>query len=157
MRKRMIAATEQDPSGGGQAWLDLPRLADVEITSEDPAHPIESALLPHGDSGWRAADPGPQTIRLVFASPQPIQRIRVEFVENAAQRTQQFVLRWSADRGKSFREIVRQQWNFSPPGATCETEDYRVDLPDATLVELTITPDIGGGDARASLARLFLG
>ena len=64
MRKRMIAATEQDPSGGGQAWLDLPRLADVEITSEDPAHPIESALLPHGDSGWRAADPGPQTIRL---------------------------------------------------------------------------------------------
>jgi hypothetical protein len=157
MRKRMIAATEQDTPGGGQAWLDLPRLADVEITSEDSAHPIESALLPDGNSGWRAGHPGPQTIRLVFANPQPIQRIRVEFVENATPRTQQFVLRWSADRGESFREIVRQQWNFSPHGATCQTEDYRVDLPDATVVELTITPDIGGGEARASLARLFIG
>lgn len=156
MRKRMIAATEQDTLVHGHAWLDLPRLADVEITSEDPAHPIEAALLPDGNSGWRAAHPGPQTIRLVFINPQTIQRIRVEFVEHAAQRTQQFVLRWSVDRGESFREIVRQQWNFSPHGATCETEDYRVDLPDATLVELTITPDIGGGDARASLARWLM-
>jgi hypothetical protein len=156
MQKRMIAATEQDTSGGGQAWLDLARLADVEMTSEDPAHPIESALLTHGGSGWRAAHPGAQTIRLVFHRPQRIRQIRLEFVEHVAQRTQQFVLRWSADRGESFREIVRQQWNFSPHGATCETEDYRVDLPDATLIELTITPDIGGGDARASLARWFI-
>jgi hypothetical protein len=40
-----------------------------------------------------------------------------------ATRTQEFVLRWSRDTGHSFREIVRQQWNFSPSGGTREVED----------------------------------
>ena len=30
----------------GQDWLNIEGLAEVEITLEDPAHPIESALLP---------------------------------------------------------------------------------------------------------------
>jgi hypothetical protein len=156
MRKQIIPAAQQQPSRlDDVAWLDLQRLADVELTSEDSEHPIESALLPMNDAGWRAAQPGEQTIRLVFKSPQRIRRIRVEVVEPLAERTQQFVLRWSADGGKSFKEIVRQQWNFSPAGATHAIEDYRVDLPDASMIELTIIPDISGGDACASLARLL--
>ena len=43
-------------------------------------------------------------------------------------------------------------WTFSPDGATHETEDYQVDLWAVTALELTLTPDISGGDARASLA-----
>ncbi len=155
MKKRIIPEAEQQPAQlAGEDWLDLERLADVEVTSEDPANPIESALLLISGSGWRAAQPGAQTIRLVFTKPQQIRRIWLEFVEPLTQRTQQFVLRWSADGGKSFREIVRQQWNFSPHGATHETEDYCVDLMEVSMLELNIIPDTSGGDARASLARL---
>ncbi|HSO03392.1 MAG TPA: hypothetical protein VLQ92_02845 [Candidatus Limnocylindrales bacterium] len=128
----------------------------MEITSEDPAHPIEAALLPGARSGWRASGPGEQTIRLRFAHPQSVHRIWLEFVEPEVERTQEFVLRWSPDGGQSVHEITRQQWNFSPHGATAQTEDLRVDLLGVTLLELSIVPDIGGGPGPASLARLRL-
>ena len=67
-----------------------------------------------------------------------------------------FVLRWSGDGGRSFREIVRQQWNFSPSKTTHEIEEYRVELSDVTILELVIVPDISRGTARASLKRLRL-
>ena len=89
-----------------------------------------------------------------FSNPQRIRCIRLNFVESSVRRTQEYVLRWSADGGQSFREIVRQQWNFDPAGATAETEDHKVDLPGVTTLELDIVPEIGGGDALASLARL---
>jgi hypothetical protein len=75
------------------------------------------------------------------------------FTEPAAERTQEYVLRWSPDSGQSFQEIARQQWNFSPHGTTNETEDHHVDLPSVTVLELSIVPDISGGDAFASLAQ----
>ena len=157
MKKRIISNAEQQaaqlPDDG---WLDLAQLADVEVTSEDPAHPIESALLPGRGSRWCAAEPGQQTIRLIFTSPQRIQRIALEFEEPQTERTQQFVLSWSSDGGQSYRELVRQQWNFSPQGATQETEDYQVDLSNVTTLELKLTPDISGGQARATLTRLRL-
>jgi len=136
--------------------LPLEDLAEVEITSEDAAHPIESALLPGGSPGWRAAGPGTQTIRLLFTGPQRLRRIWLNFVETHTGRMQEYVLRWSPDGGESFREIVRQQWNFSPQGATVENEDHRVDLPAVTLLELNIDPDTSGGSGLASLAQLRL-
>jgi hypothetical protein len=42
----------------------------------------------------------------------------------------------------SFREIVRQQWNFSPPNSMREVEEYRVELSDVTVFELVIVPGI---------------
>jgi hypothetical protein len=155
MRKRIIDPVQQEPVSLDMEWLNIEGLAEVEITSEDAAHPFESALLP-GQSGWRAAGPGKQTIRLSFDNPQMIQRIWINFVEPSTERTQEYVLRWSPDGGKSFREIVRQQWNFSPKGATSETEDIHVDLPGVTELELSIIPDIRGGNAFASLAQLRL-
>jgi len=113
-------------------------------------------LLPGASSGWRAAGPGRQTIRILFAHPQRLRRIWLSFVETGTARTQEYVLRWSADGGQSFREIVRQQWNFSPQGATSETEDHRVDLAALTVLELSIIPDMSGGQAFASLAQLRL-
>jgi len=136
--------------------LNVEELAEVEITSEDPAHPIESALLPDRLSGWRAATPGQQTIRLFFNQPQRLGRIWINFVEPGTERTQEYVLRWSPDCGRSFRNIVRQQWNFSPQGATCETDDHRVDLAAVTILELSIIPDIREGNAFASLAAMRL-
>lgn len=149
MRKRLVASAKVQPAE--HDWLDLEQIAEVEITSEDASYPVESALLPEGGSGWRAAEPGPQTIRLVFENPQRLRRIRLNFVESTLRRTQEFVLRWSADGGQSFAEIVRQQWNFDPGGATRETEDYLVELSGVTALELSIIPDIGGANALATL------
>ena len=157
MRKRIIGQETQGVSPASQSWLNLETLAQVEVTSEDPAHPIESGLLPGTESGWRAAQPGPQTVRLVFDPPQRIKRLHLEFHEEELERTQQFVLRWSSNGGASYREIVRQQYNFSPPRTTREREDYPVDLDGVTTLELAIVPDISGGPARASLAQLRLG
>jgi hypothetical protein len=97
-----------------------------------------------------------QTIRLLFAHPQRLRRVWLNFVEPLTERTQEYVLRWSPDGGQSFREIVRQQWNFSPQGATCETGDHHVELPAVTVLELSIIPDTSGGNAFASLAQLRL-
>jgi hypothetical protein len=156
MRKRLIGSRQQEIASPGQDWLNVEGIAEVEITSEDAAHPIESALVPGRATGWRAAGPGKQTIRLLFAHPQPLRRIWLSFVEPHTERTQEYVLRWSADGGQSFREIVRQQWNFSPQGAPSESEDHHVELPAVTVLELSIIPDKSGGNAVASLAQLRL-
>jgi hypothetical protein len=123
---------------------------------KDVDYPVESALIPGTGLGWRAAQPGEQTIRLLFDEPHRIKRIRLVFHEDEQERTQEFVLRWSPDGGQSYREILRQQYNFSPPGAADEVENYDVDLDGVTALELIIVPDISGGSARASLAQLRL-
>ena len=156
MRKRIIAQVQKDTATSDEDWLNVERLAEVEITSEDAVHPIESALLPGLASGWRAAEPGKQTIRLLFNHPQRLRRIWMNFLEPGTERTQEYVLRWSPDSGQSFREIVRQQWNFSPQGTTSETEDHHVELPAVMVLELSIISDISGGNAPAALAQLRL-
>ena len=156
MRKRLISPMPHDRLTFDGAGLDLANLATVEITSEDEAHPIECALQLGETRGWCAAEPGPQVIRLLFDQPQKLKRIWLDFEETETQRTQEFALRWSPDGGRSFRDIVRQQWNFSPPVTVRETEDYTVDLSDVTVLELKILPDQSGGKARASLAGLRL-
>src|SRR5262249_53811000 len=156
MRKRLISPAPKDISPPDQEWLNIEQLATVEITSEDATHPIESALLPGKDSGWSAAEPEEQTIRLVFDQTQRIKLLRLLFEESEVARTQEFVLRSSADGGKSFREIVRQQWNFSPPDTIRELEDYRLELSGVTVLELSIVPDKSGGTAKASVAQLRL-
>ena len=100
--------------------------------------------------------PGRQVVRLIFDRPLSIERIHLLVQEEELARTQEFVLRWSHDHGRTYREIVRQQYNFNPPGTTREQEDYTVDLAGVTALELSIIPDIGGVGARASLARLRL-
>ncbi|MCI0391600.1 MAG: hypothetical protein MOB07_22890 [Acidobacteria bacterium] len=156
MRKRIISPAPQENAPPEEDWLNLEDLAQVEFTSEDAEYPIETALLPGTGSGWRAAQAGEQTIRLNFDRPQQLNRIRLLFLEPDAVRTQEFTLRWSPDGGQSFREIVRQQWNFSPPDATREVEDYRVELSGVTILELTIVPDMSRGESFASLAQMRL-
>ena len=85
-----------------------------------------------------------------------MRQIRLDFVETVTERMQEYTLRWSADDGQSFREIVRQQWNFSPRGATSEIEEHHVDLPAVTVLELSIVPDTSGGNAIASLQQMRL-
>jgi hypothetical protein len=154
MRKRIINQLNQDASPVDESWLDLQRLAQVEVTSEDEVHPIEAALVPGFGQGWRASQPGKQTIHILFDEFQAIKRIQLQFHEDQQARNQEFVLCWSPDPVISYREIVRQQYNFSPPGTISEFEDYTVDLVGVKLLELSIVPDISGGDAFASVAQL---
>lgn len=156
MRKRVANPIPQQTPAWDERWLDLEKLASVEVTSEDANRPIESALLEGESRGWRAAQPGSQTIRLKFDNPQRLRRIWLDFEDTESSRTQEFVLRWSSDAGRSFREIVRQQWNFNPARAVREIEDYAVDLLDVTVLELSIVPDKSGAEAHASLAKMRL-
>jgi hypothetical protein len=156
MRKRLITPPAESIRTRGEGWLDVERAAVVEVTSEDKDFPVESAFVSGDTPGWRAAAPGTQTIRLIFDQPQKLRCISLVFEENETPRTQEFVLRWSPESGGSLKEVVRQQWNFSPPESIRESEEYRVELSNVTLLELVIKPNIGGGLSRASLKNLRL-
>jgi hypothetical protein len=156
VRKHLITPTPERARTRGEGWLDVEHAAAVEVTSEDKDYPVESAFVSGDAQGWRAAALGSQTLRLVFDQPQKLRCISLAFEENEIARTQEFVLRWSPDGGNSVKEIVRQQWNFSPPESAREVEEYQVELLGVTVLELVIEPNIGGGLARASLKSLRL-
>jgi hypothetical protein len=148
--------TTPGASGSDRAWLDINGIASVEVTSEENRYPIESALRPEESRGWRAANLGGQTIRLIFHEPQKLTRIWLAFEDTESTRTHQFLLRWSPGADRSFREIVRQEWSFSPAGSVGEVEDYAVELSDVRVLEVLILPDKKDGEARASLRSLRL-
>jgi hypothetical protein len=148
MQKQIVARDEQ-PATAELPWIDLEQNAKVQLTSEDPDHPIEAAFRGDTDKGWIAAEPGPQTIRLSFYTPQTIGRIYLCF-RTDEHRTQEFVLRWSKDGGLTYREIVRQQYNFSDRTAR-EEETYSPDLRGLTDLTIEINPDISGRPTVATL------
>ena len=156
MRKRIIGEQPDQSGGDRDHWLDLQEIATVEVTSEDPRFPIEGAFEAHGGTGWRAAESGKQRIRLIFDQPVAIHRIQLRFQEAGFARTQEFSLRWSTAPDGPWKEIVRQQWNFSAGGSTTEVEDYMVDLDSVLVLELEIEPDIIRQNAVASLASFRL-
>ncbi|HEY6446499.1 MAG TPA: hypothetical protein VIY53_08570 [Acidobacteriaceae bacterium] len=153
MRKTPLSAPESGQRSPLDTWLDIKDLAALEISSEDPLHPFEVALHGGNGEGWRAAAPGPQTIRLKFDKPTVVRRIRLEFREAKYERSQEFRLSTTSVRGDT-REIARQQWNFSPSGSTVEVEDYAVFLPDVAVVELQIDPGRHDQSAIATLQSL---
>jgi len=154
MRKRVLD-TAQPPrqASDGDQWLNIQELAEVEVTSEEQGYPVESAFNFGAGPGWRAASLGKQRILLTFDQPQSIQLIRLQFHEPQVARSQEFTLRWSATGKESLKEIVRQQWNFSPDGSPTETEEYQTNLKGVSILELTIDPDRGAGEAFATLAQ----
>ena len=155
MRKQ-ITGDRLDPTDDSP-WFDLEQVASVEVTSEDPSHPIEAALAPRSGSGWRAARSGEQVVRLSFDAPQPIRRLRLRFDEPEATRTQEFVIRYLKSGESSYRDVVRQQFTFSRGGATWQQEEYTVTLDDVASLELRIVPNIDGGADVASLKEWRVG
>ena len=152
MRKRIAGGHAQIGGESDQGWLNLEEIATVEVTSEDPSFPIESVWGSQDGRGWRASEPGQQEIRIIFDQPVSLNQIYLRFHEAESQRTQQFTLRWSPAAGGPAKEIVRQQWNFSPAGSTTEIEDYAVALDAVSGLELAIQPDLNRGEAVATLA-----
>jgi hypothetical protein len=155
MRKRIIGDESTAANQSETGWLDLATLASAEISSEDPAYPLEAAINGEGQ-GWRAADPGEQTIRLHFDQPQVLKRIQLAFEEHVRERSQEFALRWSAD-GDHYQELLRQQYTFSPGGSTGQLETYNVDLHKVSVLELRLKPNISGGPDLATLKHIRVG
>jgi hypothetical protein len=139
MRKSIVSPSAVAATPISDLWRELERIARVEISSEDEQFPIEHALGKKETTGWRAAATGPQLIRLHFDEPLNIKRLRLHFVDKAAERSQEFAV--YAGSGPELKEVVRQQWSFSPHGSTEEIEEYTVNLSGITMLELRIDPD----------------
>jgi hypothetical protein len=157
MRKALIP--DFGTSGGLSSpgtWFDIEQAATVELSSEDPQHPFERALRAENAERWKASHPGPQLIRLRFDSPQPIRRIHLQFREEEVSRSQEIAL-FATSKISPRKELVRQQWVFSPQGATTEVEDYFFNLTDVTVLELEIDPGKHDKQVFASLQSIQIG
>ncbi len=161
MRKELLPATVltgEAAAGDVEQWLTLGDVALVQVSSEDSQHTIESALGEGVDEeGWRAAAPGRQVIQFRFDKPQRLRRIKLEIDELLVERTQELTIAWSAP-ATGMREAIRQQWNFSPAGCTREVEDYRVELDDVVVLQISVTPHVGNDEIGvATIKRLRVG
>lgn len=156
MRKTIINQHTENIPLFDLDFLDLEQLAQVEITSECQEHPIESVLIEESGTGWQAAQPGEQTICLIFDQPLNIKHIHLIFDEQEQSRTQEFVLLWLINNEDYYREILRQQFHFSPPTTTQEIEYYNVNLNQLKALKLRIIPNIDGSEAFAKLKQLRL-
>ncbi len=151
--RKIVKSADPESTPEEASWLDIGAIAQAEVTSEDSQYPIESAFGEESARGWRASERGKQTIRLFFDKPQRIRRIWLRFVEEHAERTQQFSLQWSKDENDALRPLFQQQWNFSPSGSTSQIEDYKVELDGVWMLQLVIDPDISRGTAVATLEK----
>ena len=156
MRKTILGHEHHSGTSSSNEWFGVEAIAGVAVTSEADGAPVENVLYPDREAGWRAGEAGRQIIRITFSGPTNIRRIQLVFKESQLARTQEFTLRCSVAGGE-WREVIRQQWTFSPGGSTEEVEDYRVTLDDVVVLELAINADISKSGAHASLFRLRIG
>lgn len=138
---------------------DIAALATVLVTSESPDHPIDRLFdgrNGRGGTRWVASAIGEQMLILAFDTPQTIRDVSLEVEELQTSRTQALTLALSQDGGHSYREILRQEFVFSPPGTTFERESWRVPADGVTHLRVVIQPDKGGAPCRATLTSLTI-
>jgi hypothetical protein len=158
LRKQILNVPPQSqaPMAGE---IDVAAVATVLVTSEDPGHPVDHAFDDRrgpGGSRWVAGETGEQTVILAFDAPQAIRRVALEVAEPEVARTQELQLAISCDGGRTYRELVRQEYNFSPPGTTFEHEDWAVNAEGVTHLRLQIKPDKGRKPCLATITSLVL-
>jgi hypothetical protein len=159
MLRKQIVPRRSSESRSLDGEISIADVATVQVTSEEAGHPIDDAFDHNrgpGGSRWIADGPGEQTVILLFDSPQTIRRIGVEVEELAESRTQELSLSVSSDGGRTYRELVRQEFTFSPPGTSFERELWSVSAGAVTHLRLDIKPDKGGRVGRATLTSLTL-
>jgi hypothetical protein len=158
LRKHIIRAPASAPAPT-PGEIDIAAVATVLVTSEAAEHPVDHAFDLHrgpGGSRWIAGEPGEQTLILAFDAPQAIRRVALEVEEPEVARTQELQLAVSTDGGRTYREVLRQEYNFSPPGTSFEREDWTLDAVGVTHLRLMIRPDKGSKPCRATITSLAL-
>jgi hypothetical protein len=159
MLRKQIVPRRSAESGPLDGEISIADVATVQVTSEEAEHPIDNAFDHNrgpGGTRWVAAGPGEQTVILCFDRPQTIRTIGVEIEELVVSRTQELAVSVSSDGGRSYRELVRQEFNFSPPGTSFERERWSNSTGPVTHVRLDIKPDKGGVVGRATLTSVTL-
>jgi hypothetical protein len=159
LRKRPLEA-EAATSVRAADEIDIAGCATIAYSSEDPAHPVEHML--DGMSGpgatrWVSARPDAvEHIVIEFDRPRPIVRFVYEVEETLREHTQEVRVEVSEDGAQSYRQILVQEYNFSPGGATYQREDQRFNLRQVTHLRLTLVPNkSGSGTASLTALRLF--
>lgn len=146
---------DTEPLNGGGApketdavrWLDLEAVADVTIVAG--GRRVERSL-----GAWSVDRPGEQLIEVRFHRPTSVGRLRVVLSEVEQSRTQEMTIWASLHRGERHREVMRQQFNFSPNGATEEVEEYGLQLEEVSAIQVRIVPSIDGRPAIARVREL---
>jgi hypothetical protein len=158
LRKQIIKphpATPDITSGE----IDIAAVATVMVTSETPEHPVDYAFDEHrgqGGTRWIAGESGEQVMILTFDAPQTIHHVSLEVEEPEVPRTQELQVSLSCDGGRSYRELLRQEFNFSPPNTTFEREDWAISAEGVTHLRLGIKPDKGDKPCKATVTSLVL-
>jgi hypothetical protein len=157
LRKRPL---EAETSARAAGEIDIAGCATIAYSSEDPAHPVEHMLDGRNGPGatrWVSARPDTvEHIVIEFDRPQPVSRLLYEVEETLRERTQEVHLDVSEDGGQSYRQILVQEYNFSPRGATYQREEQRFNLRQVTHLRLTLVPNkSGSGTASITALRLF--
>jgi F5/8 type C domain len=159
IRKRLMSEqSSRPPDAPGE--IDIASHATLAYSSEDPDHPLEHLIdrnFGPGATHWASARPNTtERIVLEFEHAQRLSRLVYEVEERQQSRTQEVRVEVSSDHGGSYRQILAQDYTFSPQGATFQHEDLRLDLPPITNLSLTIVPNKGGsGVATLTSLRLF--
>jgi hypothetical protein len=159
LRKRILDTAETPTGGHDPAAVDVVAIATVIVTSEQATNPVNHIFDQSGGPGgtrWVAARVGEQDLILDFDTPQTIKRIVLEVEETEVSRRQEVVVSVSRDGGQVYDELIRQEYNFSPPGTTFERETWSVSAQRVTHLRLHITPDKDGKPSRATVTSLVL-
>jgi hypothetical protein len=130
-------------------WLDLDEVAEVSIVSGGRRMPRSSGI-------WSIDAPGEQMIEIRFHEPTSVSHLRVTSSEIDQERTQEITVWASLNRGEQHRELLRQQFNFSPNGATEEIEEYAPGLEAVSAIQLRVVPSIDGRRAVARIGGVWI-
>ena len=159
LRKRPLAADGQANAGAADE-IDIAGCATMAYSSEAPGNPVEHLLDGHSGTGathWISARPDTiEHILVEFDRPQTISRLVYEVEEAEKERTQEVRVEVSEDGGCTYRQILVQEYNFSPGGATYQREEQRFNLRQVSHLRLTIVPNKNGsGTATLTALRLY--
>jgi len=159
LRKRLLEA-DAATSAGAADEIDIAGCATIAYSSENPADPVEHLLDGRSGPGagrWMSARPDTtEHIVVEFDRPQAISRLVYEVEESMRERTQEVRVEVSEDGGRTYRQILVQEYTFSPGGATYQREDQRFNLHQISHLRLTIVPNKNGsGTATLTALRLF--
>jgi len=159
IRKRLLEDARLQPPNSGRE-VNVTAGATIGYSSEEPGHPVDSIFDGRDGPGgtfWQSArENTSETLLIEFDQPQNISRLIFEAEERQLERTQEVRLEVSCDGGSSFRQLLVQEFVFSPRGATFQREDLRVGVSGASHLRLVIVPNKNGsGRAKLTALRLF--
>ena len=117
VRKRALE-TDTPASARAADEIDIAACATIAYSSEDRAHPVEHLLDGHSGRGatcWTSARPDTiEHLVVEFDQPQTISLLVYGVEEAMRERTQEVRVELSADGARTYRQILVQEYNFSP-------------------------------------------